>query len=164
VYAEPLVLAGVVLVATENGSLYAFNAASGRALWRTHLATPVAGGQLPCGDIDPSGITSTPVADASAGVLYAVALQAGFRHVLYALSVTTGRVLWSRDVDLTGADPLVEQQRSALALANGRVFVAYGGLYGDCGSYHGWVMGAPSAGPAGAVISYQVPTGNQGGI
>jgi outer membrane protein assembly factor BamB len=164
VYAEPLVLAGVVLVATENDSVYAFNATSGRALWRAHLATPVAGGQLPCGNIDPSGITSTPVADASAGALYAVAFQAGFRHLLYAISIATGRVLWSRDIDPDGADPMVEQQRSALALANGRVFVSYGGLYGDCGSYHGWVIGAPSSGPGGAVISYRVPSSNEGGI
>jgi outer membrane protein assembly factor BamB len=164
VYAEPLVLAGVVLVATENDSVYAFNATTGRALWRTHLATPVAGGQLPCGDIDPSGITSTPVADASSGAVYVVAFEAGFRHLLYAISVSTGRVMWSRDIDPNGADPIVEQQRSALALANGRVFVSYGGLYGDCGSYHGWVIGAASSGPDGAVVSYQVPTGNEGGI
>jgi outer membrane protein assembly factor BamB len=164
VYAQPLVLAGVVLVVTENNSVYAFDATSGRSLWRTHLATPVAGGDLPCGNIDPSGITSTPVADAAAGVLYAVAFHSGFHHVLHALSVSSGRVLWSRGVDPPGEDPRFEQQRSALALANRRVLVSYGGLYGDCGSYHGWVVGAPSAGPSGSVVSYRVPTGNGGAV
>jgi outer membrane protein assembly factor BamB len=72
VYAEPLVAGGKVIVATENDSLYAFDAATGRQAWRAHLGTPVSGGQLPCGNIDVSGITGTPVIDPTAGTVYAV--------------------------------------------------------------------------------------------
>jgi outer membrane protein assembly factor BamB len=44
------------------------------------------------------------------------------------------------------------------------VYVAYGGLYGDCGDYHGWVLAAPASGPTGTVLGYQVPTEREGAI
>jgi outer membrane protein assembly factor BamB len=164
VFAEPLVVGGRVIVATENNSVYAFDAVSGSRLWAAHLGTPVAGGSLPCGDIDPSGITSTPVADARSGVIYTVIYRSGFRHVLVALDASTGAVRWERSIDPPGGDFETEQQRAALALSEGRVYVSYGGLFGDCGSYHGWVVGAPASGPNGPLVTYQVPSQNEGGI
>jgi outer membrane protein assembly factor BamB len=163
VYAEPLVAGGRVIVATENNSLYAFSAASGRRLWRTHLGSPVAGSSLPCGNIDPSGITSTPTIDTRRGMVYAVAFLAPARHQLAAIDLSTGRVRWQRGID-PPADPTVHQQRSALSLANGRVYVPYGGLFGDCGNYHGWVVSAPASGPSGAQANFQVPTHSRGAI
>ena len=164
VYAEPLVAGGRVIAATENDSLYAFNAATGRRLWRTHLGSPVDGSTLPCGNIDPSGITSTPAIDTRRGVVYAVAFLSPARHELAALDLATGRVRWRRGIDPPGADPKVHQQRSALTLANGRVYVPYGGLDGDCGDYHGWVVSAPAGGPSGALAGFQVPTHREGAI
>ena len=73
-------------------------------------------------------------------------------------------MLWQRVVDPSGADPADLQQRAALALSRGLVYVSYGGLYGDCGAYHGWVVAAPAAGPTGALVAYQVPTAREGGI
>ncbi len=163
VYAEPLVADGSVIVATGNDSLYAFNATTGRLRWRTHLGTPVPGGDLPCGDIDPSGITGTPVVDSSTGVVYAVTFQR-FAHRLVALELANGRVRWQRQIDPPGADPRTHQQRAALALSRGRVYVAYGGLFGDCGDYHGWVLGAPASAPHGRVLAYKVPTAREGAI
>jgi outer membrane protein assembly factor BamB len=163
VYAEPLVAGGKVIVATENDSVYAFDAATGHQAWRAHLGTPVSGGDLPCGNIDVSGITGTPVIDATAGVVYAVTFQR-FEHRLVALDLATGGVRWQRPIDPPGADPRTHQQRAALALSRARVYVAYGGLYGDCGNYHGWVLGAPASGPTGRVLAYRVPTGREGAI
>jgi outer membrane protein assembly factor BamB len=60
-------------------------------------------------------------------------------------------------------DPRTQQLRSALTLANGFVYVAYGGLFGDCGSYHGWVA-ALAADGSGPLLDYRVPTTNAGGI
>jgi len=37
-------------------------------------------------------------------------------------------------------NPVVQNQRGALALYNGRIFVPFGGHYGDCGDYHGLVV------------------------
>ena len=50
-------------------------------------------------------------------------------------------VRWRRSIDLPGAQPRYEQQRAALALAGGRVWVELGGLFGDCGPYHGKIVG-----------------------
>jgi outer membrane protein assembly factor BamB len=163
VYASPLLAGGNVVVATENDSVYAFDARTGRRAWRAHLGTPVSGGDLPCGNIDPSGITGTPVIDAHKGVVYVVTFQP-FEHRLFALSLMTGGVRWQRRIDPPGADPKTHQQRAALALSRGRVYVAYGGLFGDCGDYHGWVLGAPASGPTGTVLAYRVPTRREGAI
>src|SRR5205807_1506297 len=61
VYAEPLVVAGHVLVATENDTLYALDARTGQVQWRLSVGSPVPLSALPCGNIDPLGITGTPV-------------------------------------------------------------------------------------------------------
>ena len=164
VYAEPLVVSGLVIVATEGDSVYAFSAAGGSKVWRTALGTPVSQSSLPCGNIDPSGITGTPVADPQKGIVYVVAFVQGPKHVLFAIDLKIGNVLWQRPIDAPGADPSVHQERSALALSQGRVYVAYGGLYGDCGAYHGRVVSVPATGPTGTLFSYRVPTAREGGI
>ena len=162
VYAEPLTCGNAVFVATESDSIYAVNATSGTILWKTNLGTPVPGSALPCGDISPSGITGTPVIDVATGVLYAVAFLNPGQHVLFGLSIKNGSVLSRTTADAAAANPLVEQQRGALLLDQGTVYIPYGGLYGDCGDYHGWVVGISTAG--GPLLSYQVPTGREGGI
>ncbi|HYA70646.1 MAG TPA: PQQ-binding-like beta-propeller repeat protein [Thermoplasmata archaeon] len=164
VYAEPLVCGNSVFVATEDDSVYAINASTGTTVWRTHLGTPMPSGSLPCGDISPtSGITGTPVIDVSTGTLYAVAFLSSETHVLFGVNIFNGSVKSQVVVDPTGANPLVEQQRGALTLGNGYVYVVYGGLDGDCGNYHGWVVGAPISG-SGGLAAYQVPTHREGGI
>jgi hypothetical protein len=67
VYAEPLVVHGTVIVATENDSVYSLDPANGSVLWRQHLGTPVRLSTLPCGNIDPLGITGTPAFDPATG-------------------------------------------------------------------------------------------------
>jgi outer membrane protein assembly factor BamB len=164
VYAEPLAGDGLVVAATENNSVYALDASTGTVVWKANLGTPVDSSTLPCGNIDPvSGITSTPVIDPSTGTLYVAAFLAPGHHELFALDLGTGRLAWHRPIDPPGMDPLTQQLRSALALADGRVYVAYGGLLGDCGTYHGWVAGV-SADGGGDLLDYRVPTGNRGGI
>ena len=163
VYAEPLTCGNAVFVATESDSVYAVNATNGNTLWKTNLGAPVPGSTLPCGDIDPSGITGTPVIDVATGTLYAVAFLNPGQHVLFGLSIANGSVRSHVVVDAPGADPLVEQQRGALLLDNGVVYIPYGGLDGDCGQYHGWVVGVRTIG-SGSLLSYQVPTGREGGI
>jgi hypothetical protein len=162
-YAEPLVLGQTVIVATENNSVYAINALDGTLLWRTHLGDPVSGGSLPCGDIDPSGITGTPVIDNATETIFVVAFLNPAHHVLFGLDLDTGDVVSQAAADPPGADPTVEQQRGALALFDGVVYIPYGGLYGDCGNYHGWVVGAPVNGST-PLLSYQVPSNREAGI
>jgi hypothetical protein len=163
VYAEPLVVNGSIIAATEGDSLYALNPANGAILWHTNVGTPVQLSTLPCGNIDPLGITGTPAYDSGTGSLFAVAEVTGPHHVLFALNPATGAVLWSRDVDLAGDDPSTHQQRPALAVANGYVYIGFGGLAGDCGQYVGELVGVPTSG-VGATISFRVPTSREGAI
>lgn len=163
-YAEPLVAGGRVLAATESDSLYALDASSGRVLWHTRLGTPVDGATLPCGNINPSGITGTPAIDSGHGTAYAVGFLQPAHHVLFAVDLATGRVRWRRAIDPPGADPKVHQQRAALAVSRGRVYVAYGGLNGDCGDYHGWALSVPASSPRGALQAFRVPTQREGAI
>jgi outer membrane protein assembly factor BamB len=153
-----------VIAATEANSVYAFDAASGRLRWRARLGTPVDGDSLPCGNIDPSGITGTPTIDSARRTVYTVAFLSPAHHVLFALDLGTGSIRWRRAIDPPGADPKVHQQRAALAILHGRVYVSYGGLFGDCGDYHGWVVSVPASGPEGAAQGFQVPTEREGAI
>ncbi len=164
VYAEPLVVGSSVIAATEANSVYALDSATGKQVWRAQLGSPVNGSTLPCGDIDPSGITGTPVADVAANALYVVAfLASGTHHELFALDLGNGTVRWHRPVDPPGLSGRVEQQRGALTIDGGRVYVAYGGLLGDCGSYKGAVVSASQDGQ-GDLAAYVVPTTREAGI
>ena len=163
VYAEPLVVDGQVIVATEHDSLYALDARSGQIRWHTSVGTPVPLSNLPCGNVDPLGITGTPVYDPQTGLVFAVAEIQGPAHLLVGLDATTGQVKVRRLIDPPGMNPQPEQQRAALALYEGRVYVAFGGLFGDCGDYHGRVIASRTDG-TGALLAYQVPTTREGGI
>lgn len=163
VYAEPLVVGGRVLVATEGDSVYSLDASSGQVQWHTTIGNPVPLSQLPCGNIDPLGITGTPVYDPGTGLVFAVAEVSGPAHVLVGIDVNNGQVKVRRLVDPQGMNPLPHQQRAALTLSLGMVYIAFGGLYGDCGDYHGWVVASRTDG-GGPLLSYQVPTTREGGI
>jgi len=163
VYASPLIFNGRVIVATENNTLYSINLDRGTVFWTVHLGTPVSGYSLPCGDIKPTtGITGTPVIDPQSGRIYVVAFLAGRVHKLFTLDAIDGSVLSQQVVDPPGSNPAVEQERGALSLGSGYVYIPFGGLYGDCGSYHGYVVGVPLAG--GANVVYRTPSARESGI
>ena len=163
VYAEPLMAGGRVIAATEGDSLYALDGATGTVAWRTNLGTPEPRSQLPCGNIFPLGITGTPVIDTAAQLVYAVAETEGGHHTLAAVELATGRIRWRRSVDPPGMNVVTQQQRAALTLSGGRVYVAFGGLLGDCGDYHGWVVGVAADG-SGPLLDFRVPSGREAGI
>jgi len=166
VYGQPLVVGGDVIAATENDTVYALSRATGKTVWHTHVGTPVPRSALHgCGDIFPLGITGTPVYDESNGLVYAVAETTGYQHVLFGLSVTTGKVAVKRDLDIstTANQPAWNQQRPALALDDGRVYAAFGGLAGDCGPYIGGVVGVDVNGK-GSLVSWHTPTTREGAV
>lgn len=163
VYASPLIYHGRVIVATENNTLYSFNLADGSVFWSVHLGTPVDANRLPCGNIAPiTGITGTPAIDPTNGRIYVVAFLAGMHHVLFTLDSIDGSVLDQKVIDPPGSNPSAQQERGALAIGTGYVYVPLGGLYGDCGAYHGYVVGVPLAGGGSAV--YRTPTARESGI
>lgn len=167
IYGEPLISGGRVFVATEGDEVDALNASTGRLVWARTVGTPVPTNDLPCGDISPTvGVTSTMVIDPATSQLFVseeALLNKSIHHLLVALSLTTGNIMFKRDLDQRGWSAGAQLQRGALGLDDGRVLVGFGGNYGDCGSYHGYVMAVPETG-AGATLVYQVPTQNEGAI
>jgi outer membrane protein assembly factor BamB len=136
-------------------------------VWSDHLAAPVSADRLPCGNITPTvGVTSTMVIDPSSDTLFVSAEQASgpaVHHALYAFDLTSHRRLWSRRLDQPGWTSAAQLQRTALGLAGGHVIVGFGGNYGDCGTYNGWVVGVPESG-GGALLAYKVPTDREGAV
>jgi polyvinyl alcohol dehydrogenase (cytochrome) len=163
VYGQPLVIGGTVYAATEHDTVYALTADTGKVRWSAHLGEPMPGSQLPCGNIDPLGITSTMVYDPDTRLVFALAETAGAHHTLFGLDAATGAVKVTRSAEAPKGRPVAHQQRSALTLYDGRVYIAYGGLAGDCGQYVGSVVAIPTTG-GGAALSYAVPTAREGGI
>jgi outer membrane protein assembly factor BamB len=176
-YGEPLVADGRVIAATENDTVYAMSARSGRILWSRHLATPVPSGDLPCGDISPVvGITGTPVIDLTRDEIFVDAdtLTKGpaashgveASHRLFGLNLLTGKVeLNEKAMPNAGEDQLAQLQRPGLALDHGRVVIAYGQNSGDClgpnGPAHGYVVSIPEQG--GRLHYFQIGHGNDRG-
>jgi hypothetical protein len=56
----------------------------------------------------------------------------------------------------------VENQRGALTLLGGNLYVPYGGLSYDCGNYYGWLLRVPLANPS--ATSAYAPAALKGGI
>ena len=164
VYGSPVLVGSTAVVATENDSVYALDVATGRRLWRRHLGTPVRRSDLPCGNIDPLGITGTPAYDEATGSVFVVAETRGAHHTLWALDARTGSPRWHRSLDVaSGRDRHAEQQRSALLVTSGRVVTAFGGLAGDCGDYVGYLTSVPTTGRGGTAV-YAVPTRREAGM
>ena len=133
-----------MIVATENNTVYSLDVFTGAVVWTRHLGDPVDSSTLPCGNIRPvSGITGTPAVDVASGRVYAVAFLRTHHHVLFALRLVDGTVAWQQDIDPPGSDPSAQQLRGALAIGSGLVYVPYGGLFGDCGNYHGYLIAVP---------------------
>jgi hypothetical protein len=165
VQASPLVAHGVVIAATENNTVYGLSPSTGRVVWSRHLAPPVTSG-LPCGNINPLGITGTPVYDSYTNRVFAVTTTpngSSIKHTLVGFNPTTGQQTFARNIDIPGQSPLVENQRGALALSKGRVLVAYGGHDGDCGSYHGYLVSVKVTDGTGFAY-YRAGTGTEAGM
>src|SRR6266566_5489202 len=163
VYAQPLYVEGgpggraKVIVATESNNVYALDAVTGTVIWQRNVGPPVTSG-LPCGNISPLGITGTPVVDLGSRSLFFDAMVDGVtkKHFIYSLNVDTGATNagWPVDVNATASYngipfvSLAQENRGALALVNGIVYNSYSGYLGDCGNYHGWVVGVDINNPS----------------
>jgi hypothetical protein len=178
----------VVYVATENDSVYAFDAGGSPTtpLWHTSF-TSAGAVAVPCADvgtceISPTvGITGTPVINLANNTLYVVAftLESGaYYQRLHALDITSGAekfggpVVIEASVPGTGAGsvsgmidftPVLQNQRSALLLSKGVVYIAWAS-FADLGNYHGWVIGYKPTTLAQVSVFNDTPNGSQGGI
>jgi hypothetical protein len=149
---------GLIIAATTGNDVFAINENTGATVWMRNIGSSPQQSGAGCGSINPIGIESTGVIDASAGTLYvagAIGTTNIQRHEVHALNLMDGteRSGWPVDVASAPASgsmtfmPQPANQRSALSLVGGVVYVAYGGHVGDCGPYHGWVIGINAANP-----------------
>jgi hypothetical protein len=165
--AQPLYLSGltiagtqhdVVFVATENDSVYAFDANSGATLWHVSLlaADETASGPHGCSQVVPTiGITATPVIDLAAGAhgaIFVVAMSnSGVDHQrLHALDVTTGAELFGGPTEIAASyaapgggtrsfDPGQYEERAALLLSQGTLYTSWTS-HCDQAPYTGWII------------------------
>ena len=162
----------VVFVATQHDSLYAFDADASPCtnLWSVSLIDGSHGGltgetSVPSnlvgggnGEIQPEvGVTSTPVIDPAAGILYAVSksvnsAQTSFYQRLHAIDLASGNEKTGSPVTIAGTYPGTgdngtvvtfvarqENQRAGLALVNGVVYIAWSS-HEDNSPWYGWMM------------------------
>jgi hypothetical protein len=211
VYAQPLYVANlaigggthnVLFVATQNDSVYAFDADNPACVtyWQYSALTCVnavvtctAVAPIPhadsgggCTDIPTTyGITGTPVIDPATQVMYFVAAtkEQGpvfsiYYQRLHAISITTGAgvsgspvVMNPSVVNHSGATvqfvPLQQNQRAALALYNGGVFVAWAS-HCDNNAWWGWLVKYDETTLAQMAVFNSTPngpsSGGEGGI
>ena len=197
-FASPLYVAGVsipsngihnvVYVASENDSVYAFDAdgLSSSPLWHVNflksgVTTVPCADVGECGDIPVQiGITSTPVIDPTSGTIYVVAKtkeSSTYVQRLHALDITTGAEKFGGPVVLTASAPgtgvdssggketfnaLRENQRPGLLLSNGVLYFAFGS-HGDNSPWHGWVLGYNATTLQQVLVYNDTPNGGYGG-
>ncbi|MDE3065919.1 MAG: hypothetical protein KGJ60_00055 [Verrucomicrobiota bacterium] len=131
------------------------------------------------------GIVGTPVIDPAGGTIYLLArtkeisgTTTNFVQRLHALDVATGAERSNSPVVVTATypgagdgsaggmltfDPQRENQRCALALANGIVYITWAS-HCDWGPYHGWVIGYNATNLQRAVTYVDTPNGSEGGV
>jgi hypothetical protein len=167
---------------------------SSAPLWQVSFINPGAGvTTVPAADTGETedipneiGITSTPVIDPLSGTIYVVAKTkevsgstTSYVHRLHALDIATGVEKFGGPVVIQGSVagnapgsssgqlpfvPLIENQRTALLLANGVVYFGFGS-HGDNGTYSGWVMGYNATNVRQQTLIYNAaPNVNQSGI
>ncbi len=164
VYAQPLYVDDgpggrpTIIAATESNRVYALDAVDGSVIWQQqNLGAPVPLANLPCGNINPMGITGTPVIDLASRSIFLDAMTtpdggSTKKHLIYSLNLDTGGINpgWPVDVNaaVSGFTSSVQGERGALAIVGNILYVPYGGHAGDCGTYHGWLIGVAINNPA----------------
>jgi hypothetical protein len=178
----------VLYVATENDTVYAFDAFSGAVLWKTSVLLP---GETPsddrgCNQITPKiGITSTPVIDPAHGpngAIYVVNMaknaQGNYAQRLNALDLTTGAQLFGGPTHInatypgTGDDsvngrvifyPGQYAERAGLLEWNGAIYTAWTS-HCDSRPYTGWIISYDAATLQPKAEFNLTPNGSEGSI
>jgi len=191
--AQPLYLSAVTLpdatvhnvlfVATENDSLYAFDADTGASLWHVSM---LKSGEVPsddrgCSQVTPEiGVTATPAIDRGSGphgTIYVVAMSkdasSNYYQRLHALDVTTGAEEFSGPVDVSATypsnggtvtfDPKQYKERPGLLIMNGVVYTSWSS-HCDINPYTAWVISYAEGTLAQTSVLDITPNGSEGSV
>src|SRR5882757_5717038 len=182
VYAQPLYIEGgpsgkaMIIAATESDNVYGLDAVNGSIIWQRNVGEPVSADDLICTKFDPMGITGTPIVDLASRALFLDAMTTPDggetkKHLIISLNVDTGDINpgWPVDVEATASyngtifTAEIQQQRPALGIVGGILYVGYGSMR-DCSLWHGWLVGVPIDNPA-SVTAWAAATaaGTHGG-
>jgi hypothetical protein len=169
----------VVFTATENDSVYAFDADTGTQLWKVSLVPPgeKVSDPVNCDALAPLvGVTATPVINRATGTIYVIAMTVSsngkpYHHRLHALSLTTGAEVLGGPSEITASfptssgsitfDPRQYLERSGLLLLNGTIYTAWTS-HCDNKFYTGWVMAFSASTLKQTVVLNVAP--NSGGV
>lgn len=183
VYGQPLLATKVrigggthdlVYVTTVNNSVYAFDANDPTAstpIWHVNFGTPpnLYSANFGCLDMNGNiGIVGTPVIDLERQTLYIVALTktgGGFEQRLHALDISTGADLAKSPAVISAPDfdPLMQNQRPGLLLANDTVYIGYAS-HCDKEPYHGFLLGYDAKTLRQTAVFNTAPTGSGASI
>jgi len=175
IYSQPLVVSNVdiggvkhnvVYITTVHNSVYAYDAddASRTApYWHVNFGPPVSG-HFTCHDFSGNySIVGTPVIDKGANTMYVVdQTGSAFTHHLHALDISTGAEKAGSPVTVNISNQL-QNQRPALLLANGNVYVGFGS-HCDQGSYHGILIAYNASSLSEVARWNSTPSGSQGAL
>ena len=177
----------ILIVATEHGTVYGFDADSGATLWQTStLKTGETSSDDPTSPTNPEiGVNPTPVIDRTLGAngsIYVVAASkdgsGSYHQRLHALDLALGTELFGGPIDIqakypgTGDnsdgtsvvfDPMQYRERAALLLLNGIIYTAWASHY-DVRPYTGWIIGYNASTLAQTSVLNVTPNGNFGAI
>jgi hypothetical protein len=172
----------VLFVATENDSVYAFDADTLTSLWHQSVLGPNETPSNPvngCNQVTPTiGITSTPVIDPAAGAhgtVFVVAMtkdsSGNYHQRLHALDLATGNEQSQLNSPTTiqasfsgqTFDPEQYEERSGLLLLNGVIYMGWTSHCDDT-PYTGWVMGYSESTLQQTSVLNVTPNGSEGAI
>src|SRR5256885_16787191 len=180
----------VLYVATEHGSVYAFDADSingtaSTVLWKTSTlgSGETTSDNRGCGQVTPEiGITATPVIDRSRNAIYVVAMSKNtsgtYFQRIHALDLTTGLELFGGPKDITATfpgtgdnssggnvifDPKQYKERPGLLQINSAIYTTWSS-HCDIRPYTSWVMAFSADTLAETGVLNLVPNGSEGGI
>jgi hypothetical protein len=180
----------VLYVATEHGSVYAFDADSingmtSTSLWKTSTlgSGETTSDNRGCGQVSPEiGITATPVIDRSRNSIYVVAMSKNssgtYFQRIHALDLTTGQELFGGPMNITATypgtgdnssggnvvfDPKQYKERPGLLQINGTIYTTWSS-HCDARPYTSWVMAFSADTLAQTGVLNLVPNGSEGGI
>lgn len=177
IYAQPLLVGGVVFVATETDWTYGLNPVTGAVEWSRRIGTSFRDASLLCGDLTPNlGVTSTPTVDPETGVVYVVDQAYVAGHIgwyMHAINPANGVEMPHFPVEIEGPAsnnplqlfrPTKELQRPGLLFLNGVVYAAFGS-HCDYPPYAGFIAGVSTKGRQTTLWTTQgAGSGSGGGI
>ncbi len=177
IYAQPLLVGKILLVATETNWVYGLNPTTGAIEWSRQIGRPFEDAPVHCPDLIPYlGVTSTPAIDPTTGIAYLVDQvhlpgSAGIGWFMNAINPATGAEMPRFPVEIKGPAsnnpqqafrPLQQLQRPGLLYTDGVVYAGFGS-HCDHTPFVGFIAGVSTRGRQTTLWTDEAGPGSEGG-